>query len=333
MSYTTPTNPEEIRDFVSYFQKARVLLSAFELDIFSVISNRKLTSKEVAETIKADKRGTDRLMNALCALEFLHKESDLFFNTKVSLEYLCKEKPEYMSGLMHSVNQWDTWSTLTDAVIAGATVTQRKRGINEREKGWLFSFIEAMHNRAFKQAPDIVKHIDLAGVQKVLDVGGGSGAYSMAFVNASESITATVFDVPNVIALTKKYIKKSGLSDKIDCAKGDYNRDDFPKGYDIAFLSAIVHINSFEENIALIKKCTDSLNPGGRIIIQDHIMANDRTKPMAGAIFALNMLVSTEKGDTYTEGEIYEWFKNAGLSDFKRIDAGFGNTLLVGKLK
>jgi SAM-dependent methyltransferase len=333
MPYSTPTTPEEIRDFVSYFQKTRIMLSAFELGIFSVLSEKKLTSAEVAEIIKADKRGTDRLMNALCALGFLQKESELFSNTQVSSDYLCEEKPGYLSGLMHSVNQWDTWSTLTDAVIAGTSVARRSTSINAREKKWLGSFIEAMHNRAFKQAPDIVKHIDLSGVQRVLDVGGGSGAYSMAFVSAGKNVTATVFDLPNVIKLTKEYVAKSGFEGKIDFAEGDYNSDPFPKGYDLVLLSAIVHINSYEQNARLIEKCADSLNPGGCVVIQDHIMDSSRTQPMAGAIFALNMLVSTEKGDTYTEGEIYEWFKNAGLSDFARIEAGFGNILLVGKRK
>lgn len=332
MVYATPQTPEEIRDFVSNFQKTRILLTAFELNIFSVLNNQKLDSTTVANQINANARGTDRLMNALVSLGFLLKENNLFSNTELSLNFLCNDKPGYLSGLMHSVNQWETWSTLTGAVIAGTSVSERKRGINEREKGWLFSFIEAMHNRAYKQAPDIVKHIELTGVKKVLDIGGGSGAYSMAFVNAGEEITATVFDLPNVIELTQKYVNEAGLWSKIDFVKGDYNNDPFPIGYNIVFLSAIVHINSFEENVKLIEKCAKSLNKGGCVIIQDHIMDNSRTQPMAGAIFALNMLVSTEKGDTYTEEEIFEWFKLAGLSEFKRIEASFGNSLLLGRL-
>lgn len=331
MSYSTPQNPEEIKEFVSYFQKTRILLSAFELGVFSALSDKKLTSAEVADAINANARATDRLMNALCALGFMQKDKGLFFNTQVSSEFLCKGKPGYFSGLMHSVNQWRTWSTLTDAVIAGTTVVRQKQEVNEREEKRLGAFIEAMHNRAFKQAPDIVKHIDLKGIQRVLDVGGGSGAYAMAFINAGENITATVFDLPKVIRLTKEYVKKSGFAGKIDFVEGNYNFDVFPVGYDLVLLSAIVHINSYEENVKLIEKCAKSLNPGGRIVIQDHIMENNRIQPMAGAIFALNMLVGTEKGDTYTEGEMYEWFKNAGFSEFFRIEAGFGNSLLVGK--
>ncbi len=329
MPYTTPTTPEEIRDFVSNFQKTRIFLTAFELNLFSVLSDYKKASAEVAKEIKASEHGTDRLMNSLVALGFLTKENNLFGNTALSRDYFCDDKPAFISGLMHSVNQWDTWSTLTEAVKAGTTVAKRKRGINEREKGWLFSFIDAMHNRAQKQAPDIVRHIDMKGVSKVLDIGGGSGAYAMAFANSGENISATVFDLPNVVELSKKYVADAGLWNKIDFVKGDYHLNDFPLGYDIVFLSAIVHINSFEENMRLIEKCAASLNKCGRIIIQDHIMDNDRTRPIAGAIFALNMLVGTEKGDTYTESEIGEWFKKAGLKDFLRVEASFGNSLIM----
>jgi 2-polyprenyl-3-methyl-5-hydroxy-6-metoxy-1,4-benzoquinol methylase len=330
---TTTHTPETLREYISHFQKSRILLSAFELDIFTVIDKAPKTSAEVAKKIKANARATDRLMNATAALGFLEKKKGKFQNTKETSAYMVKGKPGYMSGLMHTISLWQTWSKLTESVIKGTSVYQRPKNINNRDTFWLEAFIGAMHYRAARQAPEIVSKVDMKGVKKVLDVGGGSGAFAMAFAKAGKGIKATVFDLPNVTPITLKYIHADKMNSKVDTSSGDYNKDPLPKGYDIIFLSAVVHINSYKGNVALIKKCATSLNKGGRIIIQDWAMNEDRTTPPGGAIFALNMLVGTEEGDTYTEKEMREWLEKAGMKFEKRIDTFMGNAIVIGRKK
>ena len=330
---TLKQTPESIRDFINHFQKSRVLLSAFELDIFSVLDKKPLTSVETAKKIKADARATDRLMSAVAAIGFLEKKNDKFQNTLESSAFLVKGKPGYMSGLMHTISLWQTWSTLTESVRKGTSVIERAKAINKRDHKWLEAFIGAMHYRASRQAPEIVARVNMKGVKKVLDVGGGSGAFAMAFANAGKNITATVFDLPNVVPITLKYIFDEKMNEKVDAVSGDYNTNPFPKGYDIVFLSAVVHINSFKGNVKLIKKCASALNPGGRIIIQDHVMSDDRISPAGGALFAINMLVGTEEGDTYTQKEMCEWFEKAGLKFEKKIETFMGNFLVIGRKK
>jgi 2-polyprenyl-3-methyl-5-hydroxy-6-metoxy-1,4-benzoquinol methylase len=205
-----------------------------------------------------------------------------------------------------------------------------KENINDRNQNWFESFIEAMHDRAKRQAPELVTNIDLTNVKKVLDVGGGPGTFAMEFVRAKDGITADVFDLPNVIPLTRKYIERAGLSGKVGTVAGDYTIDGLGKGYDLIFLSAIIHSNSLDVNALLIKKCADALNPDGLIVIQDHIMNEDRTSPVAGALFAINMLVSTMDGNTYTEAEVIKWFTNAGIRFEKRIETPFETTQMIG---
>jgi 2-polyprenyl-3-methyl-5-hydroxy-6-metoxy-1,4-benzoquinol methylase len=324
-------SPEILTDYVRHFQKSRVLLTAVELGIFTVIGIKSVTSSDVAKKIKTNVRATDKLMNALVALDFLQKRKDKFSNTLFSAKYLVVGKPEYMSGLMHSVNMWYTWTTLTDCVKKGHTVCKRPKMIDNRDKKWLDAFISAMHYRAFRQAPEIVKLIDLKNIKKVLDIGGGSGAYAMSFADAGKNITATVFDLPNVLPITKRFIKQNGYAKKVDTLAGDYNTSNIPNGYDLIFISAVVHINSYMGNARLIKKCANALSPGGMIVIQDHVMNDDRTSPAPGAMFALNMLVGTEEGDTYTEKEMKEWFSKAGIRFLKRIPVDIGNSLIIGK--
>jgi cyclopropane fatty-acyl-phospholipid synthase-like methyltransferase len=234
-----------------------------------------------------------------------------------------------MAGMMHAVHLWDTWSTLTQAVCHGKSVVAGHT--NKRGGERLTAFIASMHQRACQQASALVALLDLSAVSRVLDIGGGSGAYSMAFVRANETIKATVFDLPNVIALTRDYIQKEGLSNRVETVAGDYNIDKFGSGFDLVFLSAIIHINSPEGNRELIRKGAEALNPQGQMVIQDFVMDEDRTTPALGALFALNMLVATESGDTYTESEIRMWMEEAGLAEIIRKDTGFGSSLIIGR--
>ena len=298
------------------FQQSRVFLTAFELGIFTVLGEEEKSSNQVARETGADPRATDRLLNALCVTGAIKKKDNRFYNSGAAGQYLVKGKTGYQAGIMHSVNLWDSWTNLTESVKTGSSV--KIDPVAERDDKWFKSFIAAMHNRAYMEAPSLVQQIDLTGVKKVLDVGGGSGAYSMAFVKAGDDIRSTVFDLPNVVKMTENYVREEGLEDKIDTAPGDYNKDELPSGYDMAFLSAIIHINSPEQNIALIKRVSRALNPSGRIVISDFIMDDDRTSPAFGAFFALNMLVNTDSGDTYTESEIKGWFAQAGMEFIAR---------------
>jgi len=321
--------PDRINEIVVGFQTSRILLTAYELGLFTALGGERKTSAETADLLGTDPRATDRLMNALCALQLLDKNEDKFSNSPLTKTFLVKGGPSYMAGLQHRVHLWDTWSTLTQAVRKGESVIDKE--INDRGEKWLSAFIDAMHDRAKTTAPAVVSQLDLSGVTRVLDVGGGSGAYAMAFVAAKEGVSADVFDLPNVVSLTRTYIEKAGLSDRVKTVVGDYHVDAPGKGYDLVFLSAIVHSNSPSENIELVKKCAAALNPGGRVVVQDFIMDEGRTTPAHGAFFALNMLVGTTSGDTFTESEVSDWMKKAGLSGIKRIDTPFGTTLIIGR--
>jgi len=319
---------EELRLLANAFRESRLLLSAIELKIFSVLDNHMMTSEEVAKKINANPRATDRLMNALCGFELLKKVKGKFYNSDLSAKYLVEGKPEFMGNLYHTNNLWNSWSNLTDSVVKGASVGGDQ---NKQEKNdWVESFISAMHYRGVHQGKILSMMIDLTNVKKMLDVGGGSAAFSIEIVKKNSKINAVVLDLPHVIPLTKRYVDEAGLTENFDFIKGDYLTNDFDGNYDLILLSAIVHINSYEQNKTLIKKCADALNKEGMVIISDFIMNDDRTQPAYGALFSLNMLVGTAKGDTYTEQEMKEWFTSAGITNLERKNTSFGSDLMIG---
>lgn len=330
VSQREPMTIEQLWELARGFQSSRVLLTAYELGVFTTLGDASCSSSEVASQIGGDPRATDRLMNALCAFGLLEKHGEQFKNTSVCAEHLVQGKPGYLSGLMHMVHLWDTWSTLTESVRRGTSLYEAP--VNERAPKWLESFIAAMHANALPRASQVVKLIDLSRVQRVLDVGGGSGAYAMAFVReGAPRVRASVFDLPNVVPLTRGYIEQAGMADQVDTVVGDYTNDELPGGFDLVFLSAIIHSNSPCENEQLIAKCVRALNAGGRVVVQDFVVDEERTGPPLAVLFALNMLVGTPAGDTYTESEVRGWMDKAGMQFSERRDTDFGTTLLVAR--
>jgi SAM-dependent methyltransferase len=322
------STPSQLLEMVNSFRKSRILLTAHELNLFSILGFGSMSSTDVALTAGTNPRATDRLMNALVAMGLMEKKDSFFLNTTFAQTHLVKASPDFMGGLTHQVHLWKTWSTLTEAVIKGSSVTIRD-SFEKRDDAWLNAFLSAMHSRS-QQAKEVAELIDLSGVKKMLDVGGGSGAFTYAFIRRNKNIVSTLFDLPKVVAITEKYIAMEGFTDSVKTLEGDYRKESWGTGFDLVLVSAVVHINSFEENQHLIKKCAGSLNSGGQLIIMDHIMNESRTEPEIGAIFAINMLVGTENGDTYTESEIRSWMADAGLTNIQFRQTPTGTSVLVG---
>jgi 2-polyprenyl-3-methyl-5-hydroxy-6-metoxy-1,4-benzoquinol methylase len=320
------TTPEQLEAMAQGFRQSRILFTAYELDLFTAVGQGTATSAEVAARIGAEARATDRLMNALVAIGLLGKAGGVFANTPLGARFLVRGTDDYMSSLGHAAGLYGRWASLTEAVRAGGTVLERVTG----DAAECDAFIEAMHHRAIKTADRLIAHIDLEGVARVLDVGGGSGVYSMAFCRAGDGLSAVVLDLPEVTPLTRRYVAEGGFAGRIDTADGDYLECDFGAGFDLVFFSAIVHSNAPDENRLLMKKAFAALKPGGRIAVQDFVMDESRVEPAFGAVFALNMLVNTPAGDTFTESEIGGWLTDAGCTNIVRRDTGPFTAMLLG---
>ncbi|RXQ95860.1 methyltransferase domain-containing protein [Ancylomarina salipaludis] len=309
-------NPMALREMTMAFQKSRIVLTAYELDLFTFIGKNDYNSETISKALNSHKNATERLLNALVALNLLIKTNGKYSNTKESYQQLSKDSPDYLGGLMHMNHLWHTWSQLTDVVKTGKPAQATE--INQRGNEWLEAFISAMHDRGKKQAPSQISKLNLQNVESVLDVGGGSGCFSMEFIKRKPDLKAAIFDLPNVIPISKRIVEEEGFSGKIEHYSGDYTRDELPLDFDLIFLSAIIHSNSYETNQALVKKCYNSLNAGGQIIIQDWIMNDAKTEPAQGAIFSINMLVGVEGGNCYSENEVSQWMKKAGFTDISK---------------
>jgi SAM-dependent methyltransferase len=212
---------------------------------------------------------------------------------------------------------WKRWSDLTDIVRHGK---DRIRGTAfDLDESQQEDFIGAMHAISYITAPGIVAAIKPGNARKLLDIGGGSGSYTQAFLEASPGLTSTIFDLPPVINNAQTCLATSGLLDRIEFITGDFYKDELPAGHDLALLSAIIHQNSPEQNIELYGKIFQALQPEGRLVIRDHVMNADHTQPTSGAFFAVNMLVVTEGGRTYAFEEIKSSLEAVGFINVNLI--------------
>jgi len=321
--------PDELNALMRGFMESRIILTGLELDIFSAIGTG-ASAKQVSRKIHAPVRSTEALLNALCAIRVLRKQDEIFYNTTLSSRYLVAGSPDdSRSALMHIAHLWHRWSTLTDAVKKGTSVA--KDALKKRSPEATRAFISAMHKNASFASSMVVAQIDLTGVNSLLDLGGGSGAYAIAFARKAPHIKITVFDLPEVIPLTKKYIAQAGLAETIQTKTGDMTRDDFGKGYDLVFVSAICHMFSPKENLKLFKRIKRALNPEGRIVIQDFVLNPDKTSPRFSAIFALNMLVNTRGGGTYSGKEYIDWLSRAGFHKAELVKIPGPTSLVIAK--
>jgi ubiquinone/menaquinone biosynthesis C-methylase UbiE len=311
-----PPSPESIQHIARGFSRARILLTAVELDVFTLLAKEPLSVDESVKMLGSDLRATTIFLDALVAMDLLVKEDDRY-GTSSQVVHLLTEGYEgsILPGLLHTAHLWKTWSQLTDVVLDGGPASRTDTGGEDQTK----AFIGAMHVGALRIAPELVKTIDPGTARKLIDVGGGSGSYTIGFLRAVPDMRATLFDLPDVIPMARERISEEGLIDRVTLVGGDYNEDNLPSGHDLALLSAIIHQNSHEQNVALYKNVYGALDHGGRIIVRDYAMSSDRTEPASGALFAINMLVNTAGGNSYTLEEIREGLEEAGFRKVKLL--------------
>ena len=306
--------PDDIGEMIRGFMPSRAILTALELDLFTAIGDGS-TATQIAGKIQCAVRATEMLLNALVSLKLLQKSGDTYTNSPLAARFFVEGTPDSARmAQLHIANIWKSWSTLTEAVKAGTSVAPRT--VN----GSVKPFIAAMDHNARGRARALVQAVEVNGAKRMLDLGGGSGAYSIAFAKAAPGLQAEIVDLAEVLPIAQEHIRKAGMADRITARAGDMLTVPLDAGkYDLVLLSAICHMFSPEENRQLLGRAYQALAPHGRLVISDFILEPDKTAPRFGALFALNMLVNTRAGSSYSEPEYEAWLKEAGFGETKRV--------------
>ncbi|MDI6784483.1 MAG: methyltransferase [bacterium] len=324
------TNFDDIQEHARGFMVSRILLTAIELDLFTKLGKKKLTIQQIAKLLKTSFRGTDILLHALSGLGYLNKQNNRFRNASISHQFLDKSSSSYRGGILrHHSNLWQNWSHLTQVMKTGKPVrteiARRKDAVAGRD------FIWGMYHGGWENAVRLAELLDLSGVTRMLDLGGGPGSYAIAFAKKNPKLNTVVFDLPYALQVAKEIIIQHKMQTRIQLKPGDFLKNEIGKNYDLVLMSQIIHSYSEKQNQQVIKKVYRSLVSGGKIVIHEFFLDQSRTKPASAAVFAINMLVNTTGGRTYTHREVSGWLKRVGFSGIKYISVSDRSALLMAK--
>lgn len=306
---------DDLREAITAYRLPRVLIAALELNLFTAIGTNAWTISDLARDVKVSERGLAILCRNLAMAGLLKKKGETYTNSRLGATVLNAHHPAYRGDYLQLItSHWADWGRLLESVKTGLPLDHDEPD----EPDYRRRFTWAMHHRTMETAPKIVAQINLRGARALLDLGGGPGTYAMAFLAKNPTLRATVCDRPAALDVAKEIAATHKAGARLSYLPLDVMTEDIPGTYDVIWYSNVLHIYSAKDNQALFRRALASLNPGGRLLIQDAFLHDrDGLFPEEASLFAVSMLLFTEKGNTYSAAEARAWLTDAGFERIK----------------
>ncbi|HET8997879.1 MAG TPA: methyltransferase [Acetobacteraceae bacterium] len=307
-----PMTTVRLQNIAQSYGASAALMAAVEIGLFTAVSHGAGTYQEVAAALGIHPTNAERLMVMLCATGLLKKTDDRHVNAADVERFLVQGKPGYMGPwITFTKPQWNEWGRLSDHL----------RATNLRVMGSIGSFTEEdarrYHNATYSiglgAGRRFVRQVDLAHRRRIMDIGGGSGAYCIAAANAHSALTAVVLDLPPVCAIAREFIAENGLSDRLTAQPCDFTRDPFPSDCDVAIMASNLPMYSREMVAMVVRKAHDALLPGGEMHLIGETISDDRTGPWGPAYWGLGQAVNDSLGLAHSEADVRGYFRAAGF--------------------
>ncbi len=330
---SAPVTPERILQFGWAYAVPLVLEAAIHHHVFDSLDGSPMTIEELVRATGASRRGLSAIVNMLVGFEFLHKEPGGKFSlTPESAAFLVSTKPSFQGGIIRhtSTQLLPNWLQLNQVVATGRPAMS----VNQEKAGGEFfrEFVSDLFPMSYPIARQLAEHLNLSAFNdpvSVLDLAAGSGVWSVALAQSGHNVRVTVVDWPEVIPVTRNTVARLGLAQRYSYVEGDLMQADFGAGHAVATLGHILHSEGVARSKALLSKTFHALAPGGTIAIAEFLVNADRTGPANGLIFAVNMLVNTDEGDTYSFEEISEWLLEAGFTHARKLEVPGPSPLIL----
>lgn len=331
--HNEPVTPQRLMQLAWGYSLPLMIEAAVEHRIFDVLTSGPKTVDQIATETGASKRGLRAVMNALAGFQLLSRDAQNRFGlSPESATFLVKGKPAYLGGMFSHISSqlMPKWQRLPGILRTGkpeTSVNQEGAGSDFFEK-----FVEAIFPMSYPSAQRLAEVLKIGASStpvRVLDLAAGSGVWGIALAQKSPNVNVTAVDWKDVLPVTRKVAQRHGLADRFKFVEGDLASADFGAGHNVATLGHILHSEGEQRSRALLKKTFAALAPGGTIAIAEFVCNDDRSGPPNALIFAVNMLVFTEQGDTFTFPEISGWLKEAGFTEIRTVESPGPSPLIL----
>ena len=313
---------EDFRDALSAYRLPRVILTALELKLFTVIGKNTWLLPDLARELKVSERGLSILCRNLAMAGLLHKKGNRYRNSPLAATALNADDPAYRGSYLHLItNHWTDWFRLMESIRTGEPLDKDEPEAPDYRR----QFTWAMHHRTLETAPMIAAQLPLRGGRTLLDLGGGPGTYAMAFLAKNPGLRATVCDRPDALEVAREIAATHKAGARLSYLPLDLLKDDIPGQFDVIWYSNVLHIYSPEQNFHVFRRARAALADGGRLIIQDAFLhGREGLFPEEASLFAVSMLLFTETGNTYSVADTTSWLKEAGFSSVRPLKMARG---------
>jgi hypothetical protein len=329
-SHPGPLDPGHIMQTATAFWASKVLLTAVEFDLFTVLGGGTMTAAQLGERLGIHPRGRYDFFDALVAQGFLHRDGDgadgRYRNTPNTSAFLDRNSPTYIGGLPEMLNArlFGFWNHLGEALRTGQPQSETKHGgkpIFEAiyaDQASLGQFLEAMTGFQAANFQQLAEKFDFSRYQTVSDIGGALALLSCIVGGRHPHLAFTSFDVPAVAQHARQRIDAAGMQDRITAVSGDFFVDELPKA-DVVTMGNILHDWNLDRKKILIKKAYDALPEGGAFIVIENLIDDARRENIFGLLMSLNMLIEFGDAFDYTGEDFRQWCREAGFKRFEII--------------
>lgn len=311
-------NPDRITELASAFYGSAVLFAASDAGVFGALrGGRADTVEGLGACCGLDARGARLLLDACVALGLLTKRGEDYRNSPEAEVFLVPGAPGDLSGaIRYNRDVYAAWGKLPAFVRSGRPVEPPALHLGE-DAARTRAFVLAMHGRALGIGRAAVPQLDLRGVRRLLDVGGGPGTFSALLAQAHPGLHSVVIELPAVARIADELLAAQGVADRVRTVHGDYHTTPFPEGCDAVLFSGVLHQESPAAIQDLLARAHAALVPGGRVLVLDLMTDATRAAPAFSALFAVNMALTTEHGWVFSEPDLRTWLSGAGFENFR----------------
>ncbi|MFJ9566074.1 methyltransferase [Streptomyces fuscichromogenes] len=317
------------------YWQAQTLFAAVRTGVFDTLAKGPLTVDKAAAACGLPEDSTLRLLDACVALRLLTRSVDgEYANGPHAQRLLVEESAETVTRWVKVMARWyDPWGGITQALRDGEAVEERRLRLGDDEE-YAADFILGMHEYNSRSAGALAQALSQQGAAKMVDVGGGAGTYSIAFCEQWQGLSSEVIDLPAVLPLTLSTVARAGLDNQIQVRAGDYYTDRFGSDVDVVLLSNVLHQESPQAALGILRRARAALSESGRVLVHGHFLEETRTAPLFTTLHNLSALTLWNGGRSYTVGEMTDLMRQAGLGHVEVVQAPeVSAKLLVGTVK